>query len=64
MPDDARDSRVVIDCPRCKRTHWAAGVCPACDGLVLLRPAPAAEPRDELPAAGRPAGRSIRRERP
>ncbi len=60
MPNDARDFRVVVDCPRCKRTHWAAGTCPACGGLVLLTPA--AEARDDAPAA--PAVGSIRKERP
>ena len=62
MADAPRDFRVVIDCGRCKRTHWAAGTCPACSSPVPLRPAPAAEARDDAPAS--PAARSIRKERP
>jgi len=62
VTDAPRDFRVVIDCPRCKRTHWAGGTCPACSGPVPLRPAPAAEARDAAPAA--PAVRSIRKGRP
>lgn len=28
-PDNS--TSVVIDCPKCRRTIWAGGSCPACD---------------------------------